>query len=362
MLVAEGCRTGDAQGITRNAVIGSCYRRRDAAVVHTIDAAVAHIQRTRRDVTRSAAGGRRGVVAGIGAGQIDTAHRDGFAGAHVLAGRECRRAVDRQAIVGNTVIAGGQRRRRGAVIPLVHPRVSHGQAALRNDTIGARKCTGRQIVVARRRATQCQAAEAVALAAVCVLVAESAAATGRHHIAAHFVGNVDDRAAGGQRAVVGFRYASGRERGGQLGDGQISIRRLLAGEVRARAIGEVAHRYRIVADRTGGRCRRAQIKTAGGAKAVVVGVAVAAGVGQRQRAYRRIRGVVILGGGRHKISDRIAVNLARGISHLNQQRIDRRYRKGAVHGRDGIVGRRSAGRNGIGCTRRLAGRASDADG
>ena len=138
MLVAEGCRTGDAQGITRNAVIGSCYRRRDAAVVHTIDAAVAHIQRTRRDVTRSAAGGRRGVVAGIGAGEVDAAHCNCLAGAHVLAGRIHRRGIHRHAVVAQQILQSRSHRGGvGAVIHLIHAGVVHVQRGLGDKAIGA---------------------------------------------------------------------------------------------------------------------------------------------------------------------------------------------------------------------------------
>ena len=136
VFIGKGCGTRNRQRVAGNPVVAGGNRGCSAGVVDAADAVVAHIQRSRRNVRSGTASTCCAVISGIGARQVDCAHRN-RAGTNILAGCENGRAVDHHTVIAEGARRGRHRRCIGAVVNLVDAGVAHAQRGGCNDAIAA---------------------------------------------------------------------------------------------------------------------------------------------------------------------------------------------------------------------------------
>ena len=141
----------DRENVASETVVTGVDRGRHGTVIHFVHARVGHVERTGCDVGGGAARGGHGVVVGIGAGQAHPCHVHGLAHASVVV-CEGRRALDREDVASETVVTGGHRRTRCAVVGLVVSRESDVQGSLPHCQ-GAR--TAREAVAQCCKAGRC---------------------------------------------------------------------------------------------------------------------------------------------------------------------------------------------------------------
>ena len=199
VLVAKGRIARHRQRIAGDAVVAEVDDRTRRAVIGLVDAAQTHIQRTRGDVGRRAAGAAaQHVVARIEASQRDIRYVDGLARARVLVAKR-RVARYRQGVACNPVIAEVDHGARRAVIGLVDAAQAHIQRA-RGD-VGRRAASIRvQHIIARVEASQRNIRYVDGLARARVLVAKRRVARYRQGVACNpVIAEVDHCA---RRAVI----------------------------------------------------------------------------------------------------------------------------------------------------------------
>ena len=362
-----------SSGDGREVIRLSCIRR--AAVVHLADGVGRDRDRLGRNGQRASAVAAvsQAVVAGVGAAEradllvVAASRRARGRCDHRGAAGLINRDRGRQRVTGERTVQACRTRRGNTAIGgagVVH---QPGQRSGRDAAIAARKAAAGEVVIAGSQSVQTQPRERVALVGIAdVLVSIGAAAGHADVIAADLVADGNRtrncEAADQGAAVIDLaqRARTNGQRGTQRCDREGTALAALAAEVDAR-LAEVAHRHRVVADRTGGRGARRQIEGAGGAQSIVKGVVASTGIGQGQRAQGVAAGAVVVGRCRRQARQRITIDLARRVGNPDQQRVGRRDAEDAGYRGDGVVERGSAGCDAVvACA--LPFRTADADG